>query len=134
MRAQDHPAGARLAVRDQVDGYRLLATTGSEPRLKSRNGADATTWFPELTDALSHLPSGYILDGEETLHLLVAQKLAVGRPLCVGATVVFGVIFGTCWNNIRQPINVNRRVVLVVCRPSTCPRIHSHPIPVEPPP
>ncbi|MGN5479548.1 ATP-dependent DNA ligase [Cupriavidus basilensis] len=48
----------------KYDGYRLLATTGAAPRLKSKNGADATTWFPETVDALSQLPTGYILDGE----------------------------------------------------------------------
>lgn len=47
----------------KYDGYRMLATTGT-PRLKSRNGADATAWFPELVTALSALPAGYILDGE----------------------------------------------------------------------
>ncbi|WP_434033609.1 hypothetical protein [Cupriavidus sp. a3] len=48
----------------KYDGYRLLATTGGAPRLKSRNGANATTWFPELVDALTTLPAGWILDGE----------------------------------------------------------------------
>lgn len=47
----------------KYDGYRLLATTGDAPRLKSRNGANATTWFPELVEALATLPSGSILDG-----------------------------------------------------------------------
>jgi bifunctional non-homologous end joining protein LigD len=47
----------------KYDGYRVLATTGA-PRLKSRNGADATAWFPELITALSELPVGYIVDGE----------------------------------------------------------------------
>ncbi|WP_249221234.1 hypothetical protein [Cupriavidus sp. KK10] len=47
----------------KYDGYRMLATTGT-PRLKSRNGADATAWFPELVTTLSALPAGYILDGE----------------------------------------------------------------------
>lgn len=46
------------------DGYRMLAAT--EPfELKTRGGADATAWFPELRDALAHLPRGaHILDGE----------------------------------------------------------------------
>ncbi|AGW94587.1 hypothetical protein N234_31565 [Ralstonia pickettii DTP0602] len=48
----------------KYDGYRLLATTGGAPRLKSRNGANATTWFPELVTSLSQLPAGFILDGE----------------------------------------------------------------------
>ncbi|WP_231942520.1 hypothetical protein [Cupriavidus taiwanensis] len=47
----------------KYDGYRMLAMTG-KPRLKSKNGADATAWFPELVRALATLPAGYILDGE----------------------------------------------------------------------
>ncbi|WP_042886284.1 hypothetical protein [Cupriavidus necator] len=48
----------------KYDGYRMLA--GTSPRaLKTRNGADATTWFPEVVSALSALPLGaHILDGE----------------------------------------------------------------------
>lgn len=48
----------------KYDGYRMLATTGSAPRLKSKNGADATKWFPELVRALADLPAGHIIDGE----------------------------------------------------------------------
>nr|WP_231942750.1 hypothetical protein [Cupriavidus taiwanensis] len=48
-------------------GYRLLAST--KPfRLKTRNGADATAWFPEIGHALAPLARGYhILDGEVCL-------------------------------------------------------------------
>jgi bifunctional non-homologous end joining protein LigD len=48
----------------KYDGYRVLA--GIEKagvRLKSRNGADATKWYPELR-SLGALPSGTVLDGE----------------------------------------------------------------------
>ncbi|NOV25874.1 hypothetical protein E5S69_20435 [Cupriavidus necator] len=48
----------------KYDGYRVLAATGNSPRLNSRNGADATAWFPELAAALATLPAGFILDGE----------------------------------------------------------------------
>ena len=50
----------------KYDGYRLLAEFGDGAcKLKSRNGADATKWFPELQDALSKVPGGpYIVDGE----------------------------------------------------------------------
>ncbi|UIF91737.1 hypothetical protein KAF44_32115 [Cupriavidus necator] len=47
----------------KFDGYRILASTG-QPRLKTKNGADATTWFPEIASALAALPGGAILDGE----------------------------------------------------------------------
>lgn len=43
----------------KYDGYRMLAATGT-PRLKSKNGADATAWFPELVTALSDLPAGFM--------------------------------------------------------------------------
>lgn len=58
------PRGPGWHFEIKYDGYRLLATTGDVPRLKSRNGANATTWFPELVESLAALPAGYILDGE----------------------------------------------------------------------
>lgn len=46
----------------KYDGYRLLA---SREQLRTRNGANATTWFPEILDALGRLPAGaHIIDGE----------------------------------------------------------------------
>lgn len=50
----------------KYDGYRLLAEFGDGScKLKSRNGANATKWFPELYDALSRVPGGpYLVDGE----------------------------------------------------------------------
>ncbi|SPR97332.1 ATP-dependent DNA ligase [Cupriavidus taiwanensis] len=58
------PRGPGWHFEIKYDGYRLLASTGDAPRLKSRNGANATTWFPELIESLATLPTGYILDGE----------------------------------------------------------------------
>lgn len=58
------PPGRGWLYEIKYDGYRMLATTGEAPRLKSKNGADATTWFPELIRVLAELPPGYILDGE----------------------------------------------------------------------
>ena len=50
----------------KYDGYRLLAEFGAgQARLKTRNGADATRWFPEVTESLAAIPGGpYITDGE----------------------------------------------------------------------
>jgi len=50
----------------KFDGYRILAEVdGGRVTLKTRNGADATRWFPEVTAALAGLPSGrHVLDGE----------------------------------------------------------------------
>src|SRR5690349_4280843 len=50
----------------KYDGYRTLAEFGQGScRLKTRKGADATKWFPEVTDSLAEIPGGpYITDGE----------------------------------------------------------------------
>ncbi|PLP98015.1 ATP-dependent DNA ligase [Cupriavidus pauculus] len=48
----------------KFDGYRVLASTGSMARLKSRGGVDATRWFPEVTAAVADMPDGCVLDGE----------------------------------------------------------------------
>ncbi|WP_235430499.1 ATP-dependent DNA ligase [Cupriavidus pauculus] len=44
------------------DGYRALAT---RDQVRTRGGADATAWFPEIPAALAGLPAGHhIIDGE----------------------------------------------------------------------
>lgn len=50
----------------KFDGYRLLANFGHGVcRLRTRNGADATAWFPEITRSLAMVKStGCIVDGE----------------------------------------------------------------------
>ncbi|MEB0114262.1 hypothetical protein QN397_23560 [Variovorax sp. RTB1] len=53
----------------KFDGYRLLAEFGQgKCVLKTRNGANATGWFPEITRPLSNIklfPEGpYVVDGE----------------------------------------------------------------------
>jgi len=58
------PRDAGWLCEIKYDGYRVLASTGPQPRLRSRNGADATTWFPEIIETLKALPPGLILDGE----------------------------------------------------------------------
>lgn len=58
------PHGADWRFQLRYHGYRTLARTGEYPRLRSRHGADATWWFPEITSSLSRLPKGCILDGE----------------------------------------------------------------------
>lgn len=47
----------------KYDGYRLLAAS-SPARLKSRNGHDATAWYPEVAAAVGNLKAGCIFDGE----------------------------------------------------------------------
>ena len=46
------------------DGFRMIAWSGDEPRLESRNGKDLLRYFPELRPALAQLPAGTVLDGE----------------------------------------------------------------------
>lgn len=50
----------------KFDGYRLMAEVdGGRVRLKSRNGADATKWFPEVVEGLATLKGGrHVFDGE----------------------------------------------------------------------
>ena len=46
----------------KYDGYRALCT---RDQVRTRNGADATAWFPEIPAALARLPTGHhVLDGE----------------------------------------------------------------------
>lgn len=50
----------------KFDGYRLMAEIeAGRCALKSRNGANATAWFPEVTSGLATLTGGpHVLDGE----------------------------------------------------------------------
>jgi bifunctional non-homologous end joining protein LigD len=48
----------------KFDGYRVLASTGPDGRLKSRGGIDASRWFPEVVAAVADMPPGCVLDGE----------------------------------------------------------------------
>lgn len=49
----------------KFDGYRLLAEFDGGVQLRTRNGADATRWFPEIVSSLAKVKGGqYIVDGE----------------------------------------------------------------------
>jgi len=49
----------------RFDGYRLLAEFGGTVQLRSRNGANATKWFPEVVESLAEIKGGlYVVDGE----------------------------------------------------------------------
>ena len=54
----------------KLDGYRMIASKdGPVCRLYTRNGNDATTWFPEVVRALRALPvADFVLDGEVVMH------------------------------------------------------------------
>ncbi|MBT2333642.1 hypothetical protein J7E49_06955 [Variovorax paradoxus] len=49
----------------KFDGYRVTAEFDGTVRLRSRNGADASKWFPEITSSLAKVKGGqHIVDGE----------------------------------------------------------------------
>ncbi len=49
----------------KYDGYRLLAgVDNGVVELRTKNGADATKWFPETVAGLSKLRGRHVLDGE----------------------------------------------------------------------
>jgi bifunctional non-homologous end joining protein LigD len=50
----------------KFDGYRTLARLGDgQVKMRTKNGADCTAWYPEVAEALARLPGGpYIVDGE----------------------------------------------------------------------
>ncbi|NDZ11458.1 hypothetical protein C7T35_23955 [Variovorax sp. WS11] len=50
----------------KYDGYRMMAKFGTGAcELRTRNGADATNWFPEVARSLAAVPGGpYVTDGE----------------------------------------------------------------------
>lgn len=49
----------------KYDGYRVLAEVDQGvATLRTRNGGDATKWFPEVTHSLAFLPGRHIVDGE----------------------------------------------------------------------
>ncbi|MDP9991945.1 bifunctional non-homologous end joining protein LigD [Variovorax boronicumulans] len=49
----------------KFDGYRLLAECDGGVQLRTRNGADATKWFPEIVSSLAKVKGGqYVIDGE----------------------------------------------------------------------
>jgi bifunctional non-homologous end joining protein LigD len=54
----------------KLDGYRMLGgRNGSVARLITRNGNDATSWFPELARAFKALPvDDFVVDGEVVMH------------------------------------------------------------------
>lgn len=58
----------------KYDGYRLLAETGGRLRFQTRNGHEATAWFPELHKPLLAVGGRHVLDGE------VCVMDDMGRP------------------------------------------------------
>lgn len=58
------PSRGSFAYEPKWDGFRILAWSGPEPRLDSRNQRPLLRYFPELEPALDQLPGGTVVDGE----------------------------------------------------------------------
>lgn len=76
----------------KYDGYRILAT---RDQLRTRGGADATAWFPEIPTALAALPAGHhIIDGEVSVlengvsNFVLLHERAMHRRWYAGAAPV----------------------------------------------
>ena len=66
MLATNHPPFSRAGwiFEFKYDGYRVLA---SKDQLVTRNKKDATSWYPEIVQALQKVRGSFILDGEVCL-------------------------------------------------------------------
>lgn len=58
------PGPPGWAYEPKWDGFRMLAWSGPDVRLESRNGKPLLRYFPELASALRDLPGGTVVDGE----------------------------------------------------------------------
>lgn len=115
----------------KYDGYRVLAST-SPARLKSRNGHDATAWYPEVAGAMGNLKPGCIFDGEvcvldehgrsdfELLHRRSARR---GKPPGSHhvAYCIFDVLVNAGKDMRGQPIEKRKAALrrLLTCCPGT---------------
>jgi len=93
-RASDWTDDPDCTYEIKYDGYRLMAQMcGGSVFLKTKNGADATAWFPEVVSGLSSLASSgtMVLDGgtqlndhvQHVLVNLVAGPVLGGWPASV---------------------------------------------------
>ena len=66
MLATNHPPFSRAGwiFEFKYDGYRVLA---SKEQLLTRNKKDATSWYPEIVQALHKVRGSFIIDGEVCL-------------------------------------------------------------------
>ena len=107
------------------DGFRMVAWSGDEPRLESRNGKDLLRYFPELRLALAELPAGTVVDGEvvvigngvtqfDTLQMRIhpaesrINMLAAETP---AALIVFDVLAHEGADVMDQPYEERRRLL-----------------------
>jgi bifunctional non-homologous end joining protein LigD len=82
----------------KLDGYRLIAArTGDQPFLRSRNGVNYTSTFPEIARAVAALPvTSAVIDGELTVldpqgkpsFNLLQQRALLNRPFDIKRAVV----------------------------------------------
>jgi len=63
-RVRDELPTEGWAYEPKWDGFRMLAWSGEEVRMDSRNHRPLLRYFPELKPALAQLPAGTVVDGE----------------------------------------------------------------------
>jgi len=63
-KVRDELPGTGWAFEPKWDGFRVLAWAPPERRLDSRQSKPLLRYFPELTEAVEHLPAGTVVDGE----------------------------------------------------------------------
>ncbi|WP_198084966.1 hypothetical protein [Variovorax sp. E3] len=114
----------------QYNGYRVgAAFDRGVVQLRSRKGADATKWFPEITQALATIKGQYVVDGEicvlDELGRSDFDKLqdrARRRRWYAGASPVVYCIFDLLVNRgvdiTRQPLVKRKAALSTVFRPS----------------
>lgn len=122
----------------KYDGYRLIAAkTGDGPKLRYRNGHDATALFPEITRTLRHLTLDRVLfdgevivsgpDGRPSFNGL-QQRALLSRPLDIerasierpAALMVFDVLEVDGRDVRKLPLS-ERKALLAQLLPSTGP-------------
>ncbi|MEJ8824710.1 hypothetical protein WKW80_22170 [Variovorax humicola] len=104
-------------------GYRLVADLGGAVTLRTRNGANATSWFPEIVSSLSELEGRYVVDGEictmddlgrSTFEVL--QERARRRRWYEGAPPVVYAVFKLLVNSgveiTQQPLSVRKSALV----------------------
>ncbi|RZL87244.1 MAG: hypothetical protein EOP82_27170 [Variovorax sp.] len=75
----------------KCDGYRLMAEFGDgRCKLKTRNGADATRWFPEVFESLAGVKGGPDITDSE-----VCMLDEMGRSNSIGCRIGLATVAGT---------------------------------------
>ena len=122
----------------KYDGYRLLASTDTlgGSFLRTRNGANATAWFPEIVRGLSELTGpGYVFDGEvcvldelgrsdfDLLHdRALTRSWKPGLPLAVYC--IFDILFRGHDDLRPLPLSSRKQILADVLAPGASSILH----------